>query len=194
VQVSTEAVPTGGSSARYGAGCDRPRAGRRFAWAGPLVAAAAVAGLVSGCSSASKTSSVAQSPTALTTPTTQPAAPTTSASSGSNQSPTSQLPTVPNCGGGAYEPKTLLIVCGSGAAATTATGVSWAAWGQSQAHGSGTVMLEVNGQATSSPATLELGTVVEGPVGPQFTVLTVTWQGSSPDGKAQDTYHLQLGG
>jgi hypothetical protein len=55
-------------------------------------------------------------------------------------------------------------------------------------------MLEVNGQATSSPATLELGTVVKGPVGPQFTVLTVTWQGSSPDGKAQDTYHLQLGG
>jgi hypothetical protein len=125
---------------------------------------------------------------------TQPSSPTTSTPSGSNQSTTSQLPTVPNCGGGAYEPKTLLIVCASGAAATRATGVSWAAWGQSDAHGSGTVMLEVDGQATSSPATLDLGTVVTGPVGPQFTVLTVTWQGSSPDGKAQDTYHLQLGG
>ena len=101
--------------------------------------------------------------------------------------------TVPNCGGGAFEPKTLLIVCGSGSGTTMATGVSWKSWDHSGATGSGTVSLQVAGRATSAPATLSLSTVVAGPVGPQFTILTVTWTGSSPDGKAQDTYHLQAG-
>jgi hypothetical protein len=102
------------------------------------------------------------------------------------------LPTVPNCGGGAFEPTRLLIVCGS--ATTMATGVTWRAWGSSQASGSGTVEMPVNGQPTSAPATLTLGDVVDGAVGPQFTVLTVTWTAAAPDGRRQDVYRLQVQG
>jgi hypothetical protein len=165
----------------------------RVAWAGVLLGAVAMASLAAGCSSASKSSTVAQSPS--TSGISMPATSlTTGATSNPNKSAASQLPTVPNCGGGAYKPQTLLIVCGSGSAATTATEVSWASWGASEAHGSGTVNLQVDGRPTSSPAALRLSTVVDGPVGPQFSVLTVTWQSDSPDGKAQDTYRLQLGG
>jgi hypothetical protein len=103
-----------------------------------------------------------------------------------------QLPTVPNCGGGAFEPKTLLIVCGSGT--TMATGVSWRSWEQTLASGSGTVHLQVNGQPVSAPATLRLSQVSDGPVGPQYTLLTVTWTGTPPDGKPSETYRLQVQG
>jgi hypothetical protein len=99
---------------------------------------------------------------------------------------------VPNCGGGAYEPQTLLIVCGSGT--TMATGVAWRSWEPARASGSGTIHLQVNGQPVSAPATLLLSEVVTGPVGPQFTVLTVTWTGKPPDGKAREIYHLQVQG
>jgi hypothetical protein len=75
-----------------------------------------------------------------------------------------------------------------------ATGVSWRSWEPALATGSGTVHLQVNGQPVSAPATLLLSEVVTGPVGPQFTVLTVTWTGTSPDGKARETYHLQVQG
>jgi hypothetical protein len=98
---------------------------------------------------------------------------------------------VPNCGGGAYQPKTLLIVCGSGSTGTMATGVSWRSWGTSTASGSGTVQLTVNGHPASAPATLLLSEVVDGPVGPQFSRLTVTWTGTPPDGKQQAVYSLQ---
>ena len=103
-----------------------------------------------------------------------------------------QLPTVPNCGGGAYKPETLLIVCGTGT--TMATGVSWRSWAPTAASGSGTVHLQVNGQSVSAPAALLLSDVVKGPVGPQYTLLTVTWTGTRPDGNARDTYHLQVVG
>ena len=102
------------------------------------------------------------------------------------------VPTVPNCGGGAFEPKTLLIVCGTGT--TTATGVAWATWDQSGASGSGLVNLKVDGRTVTAPASLTLRAVVVGPAGPQFSLLTVTWTGRSPDGRPQDSYHLQLGG
>jgi hypothetical protein len=102
------------------------------------------------------------------------------------------VPTVPNCGGGAYQPHTLLIVCGSGT--TMATGVAWRSWESASAQGSGTVHLDINGQAVSAPAALLLSNVVNGPVGPQFTLLTVTWSGTPPDGKPQDRYHLQVQG
>jgi hypothetical protein len=143
--------------------------------------------VATGCSSSSKPAAVASggaSPSVR--PTTAPASTT----------PTTrhQLPTVPNCGGGAYEPKTLLIVCGSGSTATTATAVSWRSWGTSTASGSGTVQLTANGHPASGPATLLLSEVVDGPVGPQFSRLTVTWTGTSPDGKQQDVYSLQSQG
>jgi hypothetical protein len=116
-------------------------------------------------------------------PPASPAAPTTTA-------PT--LPTVPNCGGGAYEPKTLLIACGSGA--TMATDVAWRSWQPAAASGTGTVHLQVNGHPVAAAAALMLSRVVNGPVGPQFTVLTVTWTGAAPDGNPSDTYHLQVQG
>jgi hypothetical protein len=75
-----------------------------------------------------------------------------------------------------------------------ATGVSWRSWAPEVAAGSGTVHLQVNGQPVSAPATLLLSDVVSGPVGPQFTRLTVTWTGTPPDGKARETYHLQIQG
>jgi hypothetical protein len=54
--------------------------------------------------------------------------------------------------------------------------------------------MPINGQPASAPATLTLGDVVDGSVGPQFTLLTVTWTGTSPDGKRQDVYRLQVQG
>jgi hypothetical protein len=75
-----------------------------------------------------------------------------------------------------------------------ATGVSWRSWGTSTASGSGTVQLTVNGHPASAPATLLLSRVVDGPAGPQFSQLTVTWTGMPPDGKQQDVYSLQTQG
>jgi hypothetical protein len=75
-----------------------------------------------------------------------------------------------------------------------ATGVSWRSWERAGASGSGTVHLQVKGQAVAAPAALLLSQVVDGPVGPQFTLLTVTWTGTPPDGNARDTYHLQIQG
>jgi len=160
----------------------RTRAGLTvLAWASVinLVAACGSTGGRSGSAVASGTTGGAPSTVASV-----PAAPATTAAR--------RLPTVPNCGGGAYEPKTLLIVCGSGT--TMATGVSWRSWEPVLASGSGTVHLQVNGQPVSAPATLLLSNVVDGPVGPQFTVLIVTWTGTPPDGKARETYHLQVQG
>jgi hypothetical protein len=161
---------------------------RRLASAGlTMLAVATSMAAAAGCSSSTKPAAVAtgSAPTSVlpNTSTRPPTTPTTAAR---------QLPTVPNCGGGAYEPKTLLIVCGSGS--TMATGVSWRSWGSSTAFGSGTVQLTVNGHPASAPATLLLSEVVNGPVGPQFSRLTVTWAGTAPDGKQQDVYSLPLSG
>jgi hypothetical protein len=73
-----------------------------------------------------------------------------------------------------------------------ATGVSWQSWVQSGASGSGSVHLVIDGRATIAAATLRLDEVVDGPVGPQFSRLTVTWTGTSPDGRTDDVYRLQV--
>jgi hypothetical protein len=119
--------------------------------------------------------------TAAAPPTTKPSA------------PAHLTPTAPNCGGGAYKPATLLIVCASGDQAVMATGVTWRSWGDTAAVGSGTMHVSVNGHPTARPATLNLAGVATGSVGPQFTRLTVTWIGSSPTGSPQASYHLQPG-
>lgn len=152
-----------------------------------LVALAVALVVAAGCGSSHHPAAVITGAT-TTTPTTAPTVttavtPTTVAN---------QLPTVPNCGGGAYKPTTLLIVCGTGT--TMATGVTWRSWGPATATGTGTVHLQVHGQATTSAANLALDRVVAGPVGPQFTRLTVTWTGGSPDGRPQDVYPLQVQG
>lgn len=103
--------------------------------------------------------------------------------------PTSvHMPTVSECGGGAYKPTTLLIGCSGGT--TTVTGISWTSWSSSAASGTGTVHLQVGGKPVQAAAHLTLGTVVSGSVGPQFTRLTVSWIGTSPDGHSQDSYSL----
>jgi hypothetical protein len=98
------------------------------------------------------------------------------------------VPTVPDCGGGAYKPATLLIVCGNNT--TMATDVTWSAWTASGAAGSGTVHLVNAGASATAPGRLALSDVVNGPIGPQFTLLTVVWTGTSPDGKTTDTFRL----
>lgn len=152
-----------------------------------LVAVALVAAAAS-CGSGHTRSAVATGASSTTPPPTVGAQASTTATTVAHQ-----LPTVPNCGGGAFEPKTLLIVCGTGT--TMATGVSWRSWGSTAATGSGTVQLRVSGgQTASDAASLALSEVRNGPVGPQFTLLTVTWTGISPDGRHQDTYPLQMQG
>jgi hypothetical protein len=97
--------------------------------------------------------------------------------------------TVPDCGAGAYRPSTLLIVCTTGGA--MATGIQWASWDLSGATGTGTVHLQVSGAPEEATAALRLSDVISSASnGPQFTRLTVTWTGHSPDGRASDSFHL----
>lgn len=99
---------------------------------------------------------------------------------------------MPDCGAGAYRPSTLLIVCSTGG--TMATGIQWTAWGTTAASGTGTVHLAVGGSEQTGSAKLELSDVSEqGDKGPQFSRLTVTWIGPSPDGHPTDSFPLGNG-
>jgi hypothetical protein len=142
-----------------------------------VVVAAAV--LVTGCSSSRPGAS--SGPTSGAVPTTEAGRPAGSA-------PTTTPPLTPtayNCGAAAYEPATLLIVCGVGT--SMATGVKWSDWTSTSASGHGEVA--VTGRPPH-PASLRLGSVVATGAGPQFSLLTVTWSGTSPDGHPADTFHL----
>jgi hypothetical protein len=168
-----------------------PRRRRRGPWARLAIAGVALLGAAAGCGSGRSPSQVATGGTSTTTAapaTTRPA--TTRPATSTTVARQVVLPTAPNCGGGAFKPATLLIVCGSGT--TVATGVTWRSWDVSGATGSGTVHLVVNGDQTASPATLRLDQAVDGPVGEQFSRLTVRWTTTSPDGKAEDVYQLQI--
>jgi hypothetical protein len=157
-----------------------------------LAGAFCVLALATGCSSSShKTTTATSISAAPTTPAPTTVAPTTLAvppSSAQVSAAPPGVPTVPDCGGGAYKPDTLLIVCGVNS--TMATNVTWSAWTASGATGSGTVHLVSGGTSATSPGHLTLSRVTSGPLGPQFTLLTVTWMGPSPDGKASDTFQL----
>ena len=74
-----------------------------------------------------------------------------------------------------------------------ATGVTWRSWDTTGAVGSGSVHMMVHGQPIAHPATLSLSGVTDGPVGPQFTALTVSCTGSPPTGSPRVSYHLQPG-
>ena len=75
-----------------------------------------------------------------------------------------------------------------------ATGIEWTAWSDSGASGKGTVHLTVDGSPETATADLQLsGMSVNGNNGPQFTHLTVTWLGRSPDGHLSDSYQLGNG-
>ena len=100
-------------------------------------------------------------------------------------------PTAFNCGGGAYEPSTLIVVCGINT--TTVTGAKWSSWTSEQATGTGTVNLGA-GHPGGDPASLVLSDVVTTSGGPQFSTLVVTWTGTSPDGQPTQTFHLPTAG
>lgn len=151
---------------------------RRFAMIAAAVVAAAVA---AGCSSGE---AVRDLPTTLPGRT----APSMGASGTAPGGTTALMPTVPDCGAGAYEPATLLISCGS--PGIEATGVKWTSWNQYSASGTGVVHVTVGGKAASGPASLNLTGVTNGPRGPQFAMLNVKWTGTSPDGHAFDSYAL----
>lgn len=139
--------------------------------AGGLVAAA--------CSS---TTQVRSAPTTAVTS-------TSVADSTSTSSTVALQTTVPDCGSGAYRPATLLVTCVSGG--ITVTGIQWGAWGPSGASGVGTVHMTVGGRQESDQADLSLSKPANtADNGPQFTVLTLTWIGRSPDGHPTDTYQL----
>jgi hypothetical protein len=146
--------------------------------AAALVAAAIVWALAAGCSSTDTTRVAASR------------APSTTATVATTTTKPAQLQvTVPDCGAGAYRPATLLIVCNNGG--TMATEVEWTAWSSSGASGTGTVFLQIHGTQQSGRASLQLTDVADkGTSGPQFTRLTVTWIGRSPDGHPNDTFEL----
>ena len=181
----------------------QPRLGAVVVAGAAIMAATALAGCGgsgrSGVATAANSSVTTAPPAAVTTapPVTATRAPpvsrTTTASVPATTVP-GQVPTVPNCGGGAFEPSTLLIVCASGDAAVLATGVSWRSWGTTTASGTGTVHLLVKGRPATGLATLTLADVAIGSVGPQFSRLTVAWTGTSPTGTPQVVYQLQSGG
>jgi len=143
-----------------------------------------------GCGSDHTQSVSAPSPTASTAAPVTTVAPTATATAPQTTS-AGQVPTVPDCGAGAFEPATLIIVCGT--SSTLATGVHWTSWGAGSAAGAGNVQLAASGHTSIAPARLELSEVAEGTTGPQFTKLVVTWTGPSPDGHASDTFHLAAG-
>lgn len=151
----------------------------RSRWAAAAGAIAVAAGLA-GCGGSGGGAAVrsVNPQTAQTVTTTPPASEPTA------------VPTVFNCGGGAYEPKTLLVVCGI--ASTHVTDVAWTSWTGSGATGTGTVHLSASGNHASAPASLELSKVVQTGNGPQFSELTVTWTGTSPDGHPTDQFHLAV--
>jgi len=165
--------------------------GGRGVWATAAVAATLAAGAaLTACGSTSHQTTTATSIAATTPPTTtvpSTTLPTPPSSTQVSAAPVG-IPTVPDCGGGAYKPATLLIVCGNNT--TMATNVTWGAWTASTAAGSGTVHLVEGATSATAPGRLSLSDVVTGPIGPQFTLLTVTWIGPSPDGKATDTFRL----
>lgn len=103
-----------------------------------------------------------------------------------------QVPTVFDCGGGAYEPATLLVQCGLATTTTSVTGIHWTSWTANGAEGSGTVNLAGAQGHGSGGARLQLGTVVQSGNGPQFSRLTVTWTGASPDGRPTDEFQLAV--
>ena len=149
-----------------------------------FVVAMCVTGAAAACSSSER---VRTAPTIFTTSTTAG-----SPGQGPTTTSTPLEATVPDCGAGAYRPSTLLIVCSTGG--TMATGIQWTAWGTTAASGTGTVHLAVGGSEQTGSARLELSDVSErGNNGPQFSRLTVTWIGPSPDGHPTDSFPLGNG-
>ena len=170
----------GGTPWRAG-GTPRRRGGSVVpALAEPAALAVAAVLVLGGCGSGSGHSRV--SATVHPTSVSRPARSSTSA-----VPPTvaGQLPTVFDCGGGAYEPATLLVVCGDGS--TTATQVRWSSWTATAARGTGTVNLPGHAPV---PAVLTLGRVVPTGSGPEFSQLEVRWTGPSPDGQPSRAFEL----
>ena len=145
-----------------------------------VMMAVALAGCSSGGTRAATPPATALKPSAATVVTVPP----TSVAGGG------VVPTVFNCGGGAYKPSTLLVTCGDVAMSevTTVMGAEWASWTAAGATGHGTVSAKVDGRKVQGPAQVTLSSVVTTENGPQFSSLLVTWTGSSPDGHPTDHF------
>jgi hypothetical protein len=127
-------------------------------------------------------------------------APTTSAPQSSPGSTTTapvkpeQATLVANCGGGAYQPTTLIVACQT--SGTMVTDIVWSSWTGQMAHGRGLVNQPNCPPACSTnnagqfPAELTLASPVPSSRGVEFSELTVAWTASSPDGHPTHTYHL----
>ena len=126
-----------------------------------------------------------------------PAATSTVPSSSSTAGPGGQaavVPTVFDCGGGAYEPTTLLVTCANAAkdATTLVTGVTWTSWSATRASGRGTVHLIVGGKTVTADASLKLSGVEQTSNGLQFATIEFTWIGTSPDGNPTEQLPLAV--
>ena len=104
------------------------------------------------------------------------------------------VPTVFDCGGGAYEPTTLLVTCANAAkdATTLVTGVTWTSWSATRASGRGTVHLIVGGKTVTADASLKLSGVEQTSNGLQFATIEFTWIGTSPDGNPTEQLPLAV--
>lgn len=142
-------------------------------------ALACVALAVTGCSSSARTGGSTAATSASTS------VPPSTAVATSATTVAGQQTTVYDCGGGAYEPATLLVVCGVNS--TVVTDVHWTSWTATSATGTGNVHLPGK---SPSPASLALSDVVSSGSGPQFAQLKATWSGTSPDGHPYDVYPL----
>jgi hypothetical protein len=148
-----------------------------------VVAAGLLALALAGCGSNSSHLAGSTSAAPATSSTTTPAPSTTLA----------LATTAPDCGAGAYKPRTLLIVCGVEPKAVSATDVVWTSWGSATATGAGTVHLYLSGRSVAAPGRFLLEDPATGSLGPQFRRLVVTWTGPSPDGRSRDTFALGVG-
>lgn len=159
---------------------------RRLARGAALAVSAAVA--LGGCGSSP--SSTAKS--ASTNP--PPATGVVPSSPGSTTTSPGRPPLVSDCGGSAYEPTTLYVTCGQ--AKLTATEIHWVSWSRSQAQGSAVMSVLAcqpscaQGHEQLIRAHLSLMAPKPTAHGPEFSSLTITWSGPSPDGKPVETYPL----
>jgi hypothetical protein len=108
---------------------------------------------------------------------------------------TGQPVIVDDCGGGAYKPTTLFIICGQ--AKLTATEIKWSSWTAEQAEGTAIMSVIVcqpscsQGHEELLAAKLTLTNPKPSSRGLEFSSVTIAWSSTSPDGRPVDTYPLR---
>jgi hypothetical protein len=129
-------------------------------------------------------------------PSTTPVARVTTPTAPSSATTMGQPPLVDNCGGGAFKPTTIYVICGQ--AKLTATKIQWSSWTAEQARGTATMSVIVcrpscsQGHEELLPAELTLTDPRPTSRGPEFTRAIIAWSATSPDGNPVDTYPLKI--